>query len=181
MRRNMRLFGVSTAVFLLPALAAFILTIQNVASVEYMMGAGFLEMVYERIEEGHAVPGVHGEEMAVVSAAVTTNNIQVSMLCFAGGALLGTLTLYALFTNGLMLGSFAGLFHMEDMGGLMWTTILPHGIPELTAIVLSGMAGLRLAAGILLPGRLPRRRHPAREPLRRRTLLVIARLDRAIQ
>ena len=38
----------------------------------------------------------------------------------------------------------------------MWAWILPHGIPELSAIVLSGGAGILLGQSLLRPGELSR-------------------------
>jgi uncharacterized membrane protein SpoIIM required for sporulation len=140
---------------------SFLIVRGDESAVEMFMGADFMRMVQERIATGQAVSEVVGAETAVVSAAVMTNNILVSMLCFGGGMLAGTLTVYALFSNGLMLGSFAAMYHNAGLSFTMYTSILPHGICELTAICLSGAAGLRLAGGILLPGQLPRRRSVA--------------------
>jgi uncharacterized membrane protein SpoIIM required for sporulation len=39
----------------------------------------------------------------------------------------------------------------------LWQFVAPHGVLELPAIFLAGGAGLRIAAGLLFPGYLPRR------------------------
>ena len=153
LRKNVKIFLLALALFYAPSIFAFFHVIENPDAAEVFMDREFFEMARGRIESGVAADVVSGDETAIVSAAVMTNNIQVSMICFAGGALIGLPTLYALLANGLMLGSFAGMFHSAGMGYTMWTSILPHGVCELTAICLAGAAGLRLASSIVLPGK----------------------------
>jgi uncharacterized membrane protein SpoIIM required for sporulation len=43
------------------------------------------------------------------------------------------------------------------MTGWFWAWILPHGIPELTAICIAGAAGFIVARGLAAPRGLPRR------------------------
>ncbi|MEO7453438.1 MAG: stage II sporulation protein M [Fimbriimonadales bacterium] len=156
LRRNWKLFLLATAIFYLPGVFAYFHVLSNPDSTEIFMNRDFFVAVQDRIEAKTAAPLVTDELTSQVSAEVMTNNVRVSMMCYAGGAAGGILTLFVLFYNGLMLGSFAGLFHHADLGYLMWTSILPHGVSELTAICLAGAAGLRLAAGALLPGRMRR-------------------------
>ena len=92
----------------------------------------------------------------LMSTAIITNNIKVSVLAFAGCVTLGIGTLWILVTNGVMLGGVGALFTNAGFGTDYWATIAPHGVIELTAIQISGAAGLLIAAGILAPGRLRR-------------------------
>ena len=41
----------------------------------------------------------------------------------------------------------------RQRGLFFWAWILPHGIPEITQIVIAGAAGLVIARGLLLPRR----------------------------
>jgi uncharacterized membrane protein SpoIIM required for sporulation len=92
-----------------------------------------------------------------VSSLIITNNIKVAMVAFAGGiATLGIATVWAIFTNGLMLGGTAALFTHKGFGLDFWATIAPHGVIELTSIQIAGAAGLQFAQAILAPGRLRR-------------------------
>jgi uncharacterized membrane protein SpoIIM required for sporulation len=93
----------------------------------------------------------------VVSAAIIFNNVRVAIIAFAGAATLGALTLYIIVQNGLMIGGLGALFTGAGFGADFWATIAPHGIIELTAIQIAGAAGLLIAAGALVPGRLRRR------------------------
>lgn len=156
LKRNWKIALLATAMFYVPSVFAYFHVLSNPDATEIFMNRDFFVMAQERIESKVAAPEVSSEMTSMISAEVMTNNIRVSMLCYAGGATAGILTLFVLLTNGLMLGSFAGLFSHAGMGYTMWTSILPHGVSELTAICLAGAAGLRLAKGALLPGDLRR-------------------------
>ncbi len=93
----------------------------------------------------------------LVSAAIITNNVRVSIGAFAGAVTLGVFTIYLIIFNGLMLGGLGALFTNAGFGPDFWATIAPHGVIELTAIQIAGAAGLLIAAGVLVPGRMRRR------------------------
>lgn len=93
----------------------------------------------------------------VMSAFIITNNVKVAVIAFAGAVTLGALTLYIIALNGLMLGGLGAMFANAGFGTDFWATIAPHGVIELSAIQIAGAAGLLVAAGVLLPGRLRRR------------------------
>ncbi len=84
------------------------------------------------------------------------NNILVTLQAFAGGMLLGLLTIYAMITNGLMLGVLAGLSQEYGFSGRLWDFVLPHAALELSVIFFAGGAGLQLAWAIIHPGLLRR-------------------------
>lgn len=107
-----------------------------------------------------------------MSATIITNNIRVAIGAFAGSVTLGTLTLYIIAYNGLMLGGMGALFTNAGFGYDFWATIAPHGAIELTAIQIAGAAGLIIAAGVLYPGRLRRREAIVRNARRAGTLIA---------
>jgi uncharacterized membrane protein SpoIIM required for sporulation len=88
---------------------------------------------------------------------IMTNNITVSFMAFALGITFGVGTVYVLLFNGLLLGTLAALCYTHDLSIPFWSFVLPHGVIELTAILIAGAAGLLLAAALLAPGDLPRR------------------------
>jgi uncharacterized membrane protein SpoIIM required for sporulation len=91
------------------------------------------------------------------ASGIMTNNITVCFLTFAGGMTAGLFTLYSLFNNGLMLGAIAVTCRQHHMALSLWSFVAAHGALEIPSILISGAAGLRLAAGILFPGMLNRR------------------------
>ena len=80
------------------------------------------------------------------------NNISVAFRCFAGGLLLGIGTIFVLFFNGMFMGSIAGHLTRLDYVDTFYPFVIGHGSFELTAIVFSGAAGLRLGYSIISPG-----------------------------
>ncbi len=80
------------------------------------------------------------------------NNISIGFRTFAGGMLAGIGTLFFLVYNGILIGGLSG--HVTRLGftKTFWTFVSGHGAFELTAIVISGMAGLVIARAIISPG-----------------------------
>jgi uncharacterized membrane protein SpoIIM required for sporulation len=82
-----------------------------------------------------------------------THNTRVGLLAFATGILAGVPTVLLQLYNGIVVGAFAAIFFRDGwpLDFLAW--ILPHGIPELTAITLCAAAGLVLGAAGGAPSR----------------------------
>ncbi|UJR79631.1 stage II sporulation protein M [Sandaracinus amylolyticus] len=107
----------------------------------------------ERVAHDEGRAPHHGDEAAAFSTFLFTHNIQVTFLVFALGITLGVGTAAVLVSNGIPLGALAVQYHLAGHGLFFWAWILPHGIPELTQIVIAGAAGLVIARGVVLPGR----------------------------
>ncbi len=86
------------------------------------------------------------------AAHVTTNNIQVGFLAFAAGIAFCVPTVMLLAFNGANVGFAAGLFHAAHQAPRFYGLILPHGLLELTAVVIAGASGLRLGWSLVDPG-----------------------------
>jgi len=82
-----------------------------------------------------------------------THNARIGMLAFALGFAGGIPTLLLLFSNGLLLGAFAALYQGRGLELEFWAWLLPHGITELSAVVVCGAAGVMLGRAWLFPGR----------------------------
>ena len=85
------------------------------------------------------------------------NNTGIGFQTFAGGLAFGLGTVFFLLYNGLVIGAIAG--HLTQIGYIetFWGFVAGHSAFELTAIVLSGAAGLKLAEALFIPGRKSRR------------------------
>jgi uncharacterized membrane protein SpoIIM required for sporulation/uncharacterized RDD family membrane protein YckC len=97
------------------------------------------------------------QELPVIAAAIITNNINVCFMAFAGGLVLGIWTIISLTFNGFELGMGFGIFANYHAAGYLGTFIAGHGVLELTAIFISGGAGLRLGHALIAPGDRTRR------------------------
>ncbi len=80
------------------------------------------------------------------------NNTSIGFRTFAGGMLFGIGTVFTLIFNGVMIGGVAGHLSHAPYGQVFWQFVLGHGALELTAIVISGTAGLLLGYSLLSPG-----------------------------
>jgi uncharacterized membrane protein SpoIIM required for sporulation len=121
-----------------------------------LVPAGLRSVTEPRPEGGIELSSGAG---AAFSSAIFTNNIRVSFLAFAGGILaaLGTAALLAY--NGMILGVVGGLALSAGNGTPVLQLVAPHGVLELSCIVVAGAAGIRLGWAIVDPGR--RRRSDA--------------------
>lgn len=81
-----------------------------------------------------------------------TNNSSVGILTYGLGFVFGLPVLLILLQNGMVLGAMSALFHERGLAVEWWSWILPHGVPELTAIVLCGAAGLAIGHRLVFPG-----------------------------
>lgn len=119
----------------------------------------------EEIVPAHITKSLHDSNFAftpsssaMMSSLIITNNIRVAFSAFAAGIVtVGIGTIYLIVFNALMLGALGALFAHAGFGPDFWATVAPHGFIELTAIQIAGGAGLLIAAGVLLPGRIRRR------------------------
>jgi uncharacterized membrane protein SpoIIM required for sporulation len=88
----------------------------------------------------------------VFATQVLVNNIQVTLVAFAGGLAFGLGTVAALVFNGLLLGVIGGLAFGAGNGEAFVRLISSHGPLELSCIVVGGVAGLRLGVALVAPG-----------------------------
>jgi uncharacterized membrane protein SpoIIM required for sporulation len=87
---------------------------------------------------------------------ITLNNLRVGLLAYIYGIFAGIGTVYILFENSVMLGSFQYFFYKYDVFWESVRGIWIHGSMEIFAIVVESMAGLVLGASILFPKTLSR-------------------------
>ncbi|HEY8755932.1 MAG TPA: stage II sporulation protein M [Candidatus Dormibacteraeota bacterium] len=92
----------------------------------------------------------------LLGTVIITNNIKVAAVCFLGGALCGLPTALILAANGWMLGTIAAAVHQGGYDLAFWSLIVPHGVLELSIIVIAGATGLYVGDAILRPGLLSR-------------------------
>lgn len=119
---------------------------------------------------------IAGEETPVMAnaffgSALFARNTRVGFLSFATGMLAGVPTILLQVYNGLLVGALASVFFADPWPLEFLAWILPHGIPEFTAITLCAAGGLLLGGAVALPGR-RRRRDTLRDAVEPALLLV---------
>ncbi len=86
------------------------------------------------------------------AGSVTINNIQVAFLAFALGVVPLVGPGWILAYNGLNVGVMAAVMHRAGEAEQFWGLILPHGLLEISAILVAGAAGFRLSWALVAPG-----------------------------
>jgi len=141
------------ALFIAPALIAGLLTLRSTAAAEWL-GLGH---VLANLESGDLWTDIPLAQRPFASSFIMTNNLQVAFLAFAGGVLLGLLTVFVLLFNGLNIGGVLGLSAQFGLADELLTFIVGHGVIELSVIFVAGGAGLQMGWAIFRPGLYRRR------------------------
>lgn len=159
LRRSRWHLVLSAATLLLGAAVAWVLTAEDLSRFEYFIDAAMAQgrdptasrselraPLYSTGEAG-------GEGLLTFMAFLFNHNAGIGIFTFALGFVAGVPVLLLLLMNGMVLGAMSALYHARDLGREWWAWVLPHGITELLAIVICGAAGLRVADGLIFPGR----------------------------
>lgn len=146
------------AVFLFfgTGLLSFFATIIYPPTASTLLDSNTYQAITSYAERGELWTTIPEVERSLAATTIMTNNIQVAMLAFAGGMLMGLGTLYVLLTNGIQLGAIFGIVTRYGLGFNLLSFVSGHGVIELSVICLAGGAGFMLADAILRPGMLTR-------------------------
>ncbi|MCJ7827094.1 MAG: stage II sporulation protein M [Demequinaceae bacterium] len=96
------------------------------------------------------------------AAEVWTNNWWIAAQCVLFG-LSGIFPIYVIYLNAVSLGVAAAIMAEHGMLGIFFQLISPHGLLELSAILVAAAVGLRLFWTMLVPGPRTRERALAEE------------------
>lgn len=120
--------------------------------VRAILGDHYVDMTLENIDNGDPIAVYKSGSNWGSFIGITFNNLKVGIIAFIMGVFGGFGTVYILFKNCIMLGSFQYFFYDR---GVFWESVRGiwiHGSMEIFAIVIEAAAGLILGASILFPG-----------------------------
>lgn len=150
---------VSFLLFAGPAVLAYFSTVKDphFAQLEVVKGHPLVsEDMWNMIENKKMwTDSVQGYSQTA-SSMIATNNIRVCIMSFVLGITFGFGTAFVLFNNGLNIGTVLGLCKVYGMLDKPVAFIAGHGVLELTAIFISGGAGLLIGRALLFPGQYSR-------------------------
>lgn len=141
--------------FAVPAAAGYATLRTQPELAERVIPASMLQRADEGIERrdrGVGYAQTEGKFRALAASSITTNNIRVAFMCFAGGVFFAVGALVLLALNGLQLGAISGHFHNVGLLDYLWTFVAGHGVLELFAIWCAGAAGFILGSAVVRPG-----------------------------
>src|SRR5262249_35232103 len=88
----------------------------------------------------------------LVSTLIAMNNLRAAVLAFVLGITFGFGTAFVLCQNGFFIGTILGVCRVYNMDDKLLAFVAAHGVLELTAIFISGGAGLLMGKALLFPG-----------------------------
>ena len=159
-RANARWVWLSSLLFYGPFLAMVLVGVFWPQGLRYVLDPEMMRQIEEMYDptSEHVGEGRASAADLRMFAFYIYNNGSIALRTFAGSLLLGVGTIFILLYNGVFIGAVFGHLTNEGMGVTLYPFVVGHGSFELTAIVLSGAAGLRLGHAIIAPGRRSRSR-----------------------
>jgi uncharacterized membrane protein SpoIIM required for sporulation len=149
-RRNARFMALAAVLFILPGLLGFFGAMRSRGfAVQVMSEEMVTQMEKSYADLGHG-RGEGGDSM--MASFYVYNNVGIAFRCFATGILFGLGSVFFLIYNGLTIGVVAGAVTAAGHGKNLFTFILGHGAFELTAIVISGAAGMAMGYALVRSG-----------------------------
>ncbi len=149
-RRNARFVALAAALFVLPGILGFVGASRSRAFAVQVMS----ESMVEQMEKSYSDFG-HGRgdgTDAMMASFYVYNNVGIAFRCFATGILFGLGSIFFLVYNGLVIGVVAGAVGAAGHGRNLFTFVIGHGAFELTAIVISGAAGIAMGYALVDTG-----------------------------
>lgn len=153
-RREWKMVSIASAVFVLPGLLFYLAVLIDPAMIYSVLEAGQvtnMEDMYNPAAERFGSDRASDSDVLMFGFYIY-NNISVAFRCFAGGLVFMLGSVFILLFNGLMLGGVAAHLQNLGYGSTFFPFVIGHGAFELTAIAISGAAGLRLGYSLLVPG-----------------------------
>jgi uncharacterized membrane protein SpoIIM required for sporulation len=108
-----------------------------------------MEQMYEHSLDGSERKDKLERNDSAMAGFYILNNAGIGLRCYAWGIFFGIGSLEMLASNAIVIGLVFGHMATTTQAGNFFTFVTAHGPFELTAIVFSGAAGLRLGSGLI--------------------------------
>lgn len=119
--------------------------------VQLILGPEYVNMTNENIAKGDPFGVYKSHNEFLMFFGIGMNNIYVSFITFVSGVFASLGTVFFLFKNGVMLGSFEYYFFSKGLGWQSILVIWIHGTLEISSIIIAGGAGLVMGNSLLFP------------------------------
>lgn len=150
-RRRRNFVFISTGLFFASAIFAFMLLNVVPQTRDFFVPAGF-EQAFEGWKTG-TFESRTGSEGIGATAFYAQNNPRASIVTGAFGAgSFGVMSVYLIATNGALIGTLTHELAPLGLVGFLFSSIFPHGVPELSGIFIAGACGMMLGWALINPG-----------------------------
>jgi uncharacterized membrane protein SpoIIM required for sporulation len=148
LRRNLRFFLLACFLFYGPGIIAGYAAYVDETYALAVMSPQQLESMEHMHSKGHA-DGRAADADAAMTGFYVMNNVGIAFRCFATGVLFGLGPIFYLLFNGLMIGVVVGHLARTGYGENIFSFVSSHSPWELTAIVISGAAGIQMGYALV--------------------------------
>ncbi|HWQ65113.1 MAG TPA: stage II sporulation protein M [Methanospirillum sp.] len=136
----LRYLGISVLVFIVGCAGGFLSSQADPA-----FGESLVKLFKEMITND-----IMSDAPPLLALQLFLNNLESCVLLFLGGAILGVVTLLVLSFNGIVIGGILEVVRGKTDIVVMFASIVPHGIFELPAVLVSSTLGLMLGRAVML-------------------------------
>lgn len=143
LRRNWVFFALSSALFCIPLLVGLVGAYTSRDFATEVIPASQLQQMVENYSTGFDDGRATGTDTGMAGFYIR-NNIGIAFRCFATGILFCIGSVFFLIYNGLVIGATTGFVSAAGYGHNILTFMCGHAPFELTAILISGAAGLQM-------------------------------------
>ena len=155
LRKNHRYLWTSAFLFYVPLISMIVLIHFYPELVHSLLSdqqISEMEKMYDPANKFDSLGRTSGTNLQMFGFYIW-NNVSIGFRTFASGFFVGVGSILVLLFNGISIGAVAGHLTVIGSGQPFWRFVVGHSGPELTAIVISGAAGLRIGMAIVAPGR----------------------------
>ncbi len=152
-REQWKLVIAATLLFMGPLLALVVVLQFQPDFVHHLIDPDQLAAYHEMYDPANPRPGLRAaDDNVLMFAYYIWNNVRIGFQTFATGLVFGLGTIFFLVFNGVAIGAVAGHVTVTGYGETFWAFVSGHSAMELTAIVISGAAGMKLGGSLIAPG-----------------------------
>jgi uncharacterized membrane protein SpoIIM required for sporulation len=157
-RAEWRLVTAAALLFFGPLLGLIAVLQAYPEFVHYLLDPRQIASFHEMYDPANKRLGTRGADSSLMMFGYYIwNNVRIGFQTFAGGMLFGVGSIWFLGANGVIIGAVSGYLTQIGYTQTFWSFVAGHSSLELTAIVISGAAGLRLGMAVIAPGNVSRR------------------------
>lgn len=148
LRESWRFVAAAAALFVVPLVIGLLATWANPDLAAEVVPRGQLDMLAQSYAQGFSAGRSESADTSMAGFYVY-NNVGIAFRVFATGIFFGLGSAFYLVSNGVMIGATLGYVIAAGAGRNILTFVMGHGAFELTALVISGAAGMRMGYALV--------------------------------